>query len=96
MDWTHQTTGPDMTDLLTVLQQHFPGKNDIIKQWLGADPTLQEIAENYLDCVNALRYWGQSKSPESKARITEYLTVSKELEQEALEVLEARAMRSNV
>ena len=96
MNWTLQTTGPYMTDLQTVLQQHFPGKDDIIKQWLGADPTLQEIAENYLDCVNALRYWGQSKSPESQARVAEFFTVSKELEQEALEVFEARITRSNI
>ena len=85
-----------MKDLLTVLQQHFPEKGDIIKQWFAADPTLQEIAENYLDCENALRYWRQSKSPESKARIAEYFTISQELRQEALEVIEARVMRFNV
>ncbi|MFT5730377.1 MAG: hypothetical protein ACI8PB_004557 [Desulforhopalus sp.] len=96
MNWNCQTTGLDMKALLTVLQQHFPEKDNIIKQWLDVDPTLQEIAENYLDCENALRYWGQSKSPEAKTIIAEYLTISKGLEQESIEVIEALVMRSTV
>ncbi len=73
-----------MTGLLTVLQQHFLGKDDIIEQWWCSDPTLQAIAENYLDGVNALRYLGRSKLPESQDITAEYVILSKELEQEAV------------
>ena len=85
-----------LIDLLTSLQHYFPGEGEKVRKCLDEDPTLKEIAENYLDCVNALKYWRHSKAPEAQARIAEYSTFSNELEQEALDVVKACLTRSNV
>jgi len=87
-------TGPSMTDLLTILQRHFPEESDTIKQRLGEDSTLKEIEENYRDCVTALQHWRRSKAPEAQARIAEYSTFSKEIEQEAVTTYEAHVSPS--
>jgi len=83
-----------MTDLLTILQRHFPEESDKIRQRLNEDPTLNEIEDNYRDCVTALQHWRQSKAPEAQARIVEYSTFSKELEQEALNAYAAQVSQS--
>lgn len=77
-----------MNDLLTILLRHFPKESDKISQRFNEDPRLNEIAENYRDCVTALQYWSLSKSPESEVRIVEYTTFRRELEQEAIDALE--------
>ena len=87
-------TNPLMTDLLTILQRHFPEESDRIRQRLNEDPTLNEIEENYRDCVTALQHWHRSTAPEAQARIAEYSTFSRELEQEALNAYEAHVSRS--
>jgi len=87
-------TGTLMTDLLTILQRHFPEESDRIRQRLNEDPTLNEIEENYRDCVTALQHWRRSKAPEAQARIAEYSTFSRELEQEALNAYEAQVSQS--
>ncbi len=83
-----------MTDLLTILQRHFPEESDKIRQRLNEDPTLNEIEDNYRDCVTALQHWQRSKAPEAQARIVEYSTFSKELEQEALNAYAAQVSQS--
>lgn len=83
-----------MNALLSILQSHFPDAGDTIKHRLEEDPTLQEISENYDDCLNALQHWRHSKSPEAKARISEYQKIAGELEKEALEVLVMQLSRS--
>ena len=67
-------TNPLMTDLLTILKKHFPEESDRISQRLNEDPTLNEIEENYRDCVTALQHWRRSTAPEAQARIAEYST----------------------
>lgn len=83
-----------MIDLLTILQRHFPAEGDKIRQRLNEDPILQEIEENYRDCIAALQHWRQSKEPEANARIVEYSSISRELEQEALNAFEAHVLQS--
>jgi hypothetical protein len=83
-----------MTDLLTILQRHFPEESDKIRQRLNEDPTLKEIEENYRDCVTALQHWRRSKAPEAQARIAEYSTFTKEIKQEALNTYEAHFSQS--
>ena len=87
-------TGPLITDLLTILQRHFPEESDTIRQRLDEDPTLKEIEENYRDCVTALQYWRGSEAPEAHTRIREYSTFSKEIEQEAVTTYEAHVSPS--
>ncbi|WP_319548929.1 hypothetical protein [Desulfogranum marinum] len=83
-----------MTDLLTILQRRFPEESEKIRQRLDEDPTLKEIEENYCDCVTALQHWRRSKAPEARARIVEYSTFSKEIEQEAINTYEAHVSQS--
>lgn len=85
-----------MTDLLTLLQRQIPEDDDKIRQRFNEDPFLQEIAENYRDCVTALQHWRLSKTPEAQARIVEYTTFSRELEQEALNAYEAKVSQAGI
>ena len=83
-----------MTDLLAILQGHFPEESDTIRQRLDEDPTLKEIEENYRDCIAALHYWRRSEAPEAHTRIREYSTFSKEIEQEAVATYQVHVLQS--
>ena len=85
----NQMLGQIMIDLLTIVQRHYPEERDKIKQRFDEDSTLQEIAENYRDCISALHHWRRLKAPEAQARVIEYSTFSRELEQEALNTYQA-------
>jgi hypothetical protein len=45
------------------------------------------MCEDYGACVNALRYWEQSKEPEAETRVNEYRTLIKELKEEITQML---------
>jgi uncharacterized damage-inducible protein DinB len=92
-DWKPDMTGPKQNELLSILQSHFPTVGDTIVHRLEKDPIFIEISENYQDCLNALQYWRRSNAPDTQARIREYQTISKELEQEALDTFGAQFSR---
>ena len=59
----------------------------MINLLMGKDPEFVILCEDYNDCVNALRYWGQSKTPEAETRAKEYRTLIEELEEEITRAL---------
>ena len=56
---------------------------------MAEDPEFLALCEDYDACVNALRYWTQSKEPEAESRVSEYLTLIEELGEEITQALEA-------
>ena len=51
------------------------------------DPEFHALCEDYDVCVNALRYWAESREPEAEIRLKEYRTIARELEEEVVEAL---------
>jgi hypothetical protein len=74
-----------------ILEQ-FPEKSHIIFHLVEEDPEFFALCEDYDICVNALRYWEQSKKPEAKTRINEYRTLAREIEEEIRAALEIRGL----
>jgi hypothetical protein len=56
---------------------------------MAEDPEFSTLCEDYDACVKALRYWTESKVPEAEARVNEYRTIIKELEEEITQALVA-------
>ncbi len=54
---------------------------------MAEDPEFLALCEDYDACVNALRYWSQSKKPEAKTRVSEYRALVRDLEEEIDQVL---------
>jgi hypothetical protein len=54
---------------------------------MAEDPEFSTLCEDYDACVKALRYWTESKVPEAEARVNEYRTIIKELEEEITQML---------
>ena len=51
------------------------------------------MCEDYDACVNALRYWTESKEPEAKTRVNEYRALVQELLEEITQALAARKLQ---
>jgi hypothetical protein len=58
---------------------------------MAEDPEFLAMCEDYDACIEALRYWAQSNEPQASTRMNEYNTLVRELEEEILQVVEARA-----
>ncbi len=54
---------------------------------MAEDPEFLALCDDYDVCVNALRYWVESKEPEAGIRVNEYHTLAQELEEEVVEAL---------
>ena len=70
------------------IRDRFPNKNERIDSLLAADPEFLDLCEDYQTCVNALRYWTESDTPEAEIRVNEYRTLVRELEEEITQALE--------
>ena len=54
---------------------------------MAEDSEFLAMCEDYDACVNALRYWTESKEPEAKTRVNEYLALVQDLEEEVTQAL---------
>jgi hypothetical protein len=78
-----------MNDKAHHILERFPDQRDRIALLMAKDPEFRSICEDYEDCVNALRYWVQSKEPDAETRSIEYRTLILELEEEITQALAA-------
>ncbi len=76
-----------MNDKTYHIQEQFPDKSDTIALLAAEDPEFRALCEDYDDCINALRYWEQSKETEHKTRVDEYRNLVRELEEEIIQAL---------
>ena len=53
------------------------------------DPEFLTLCEDIDACVKALRYWDDSKEPEAEARVIEYRTLVRELQEEIAQAIVA-------
>ena len=64
-------------------------KIHVIDLLMAKDPEFSSLCEDYDACIKALRYWTESKVPEAEARVNEYRTIIKELEEEITQAIVA-------
>ena len=69
------------------IRERFPDKNHTIDLLIAEDPEFRAICEDHDACVNALRYWTESKEPEAEIRVNEYSILIQELEEEVTHAL---------
>lgn len=67
----------------------FQEKSYALARLIEKDGEFLALCEDYDVCVDALRYWAESKEPEAKTRVNEYRTLIKELEEEITQALAA-------
>ena len=79
--------GQAVSDKIQRIREKFPDKNQYIDLLIAEDPEFLTLCQDYDISVNALRYWAQSKEPESKTRVNEYRTLIRELEDEIAQAL---------
>jgi len=71
-----------MNDKLRHIRERLKDKNHIMDLLMAEDPEFLTLCEDFDACVNALKYWANSKAPEAEVRVHEYRTLIKELEEE--------------
>lgn len=76
-----------MTDKPSHILERFPEMKLHIELLIEEDSDFSALREDYEVCVEALRYWEQSKEPEAKERVNEYRTLVQELEEEIVQAL---------
>lgn len=76
-----------MSDEQFYIIKQFSDKNHTITRLMEEDPEFLALCEDYHLCVEALRYWEQSKEPEAETRVDEYRTLVQELEEEIAQAL---------
>jgi uncharacterized protein YdcH (DUF465 family) len=69
------------------INERFPDQKHAIDDLMAEDSEFRALCEDYNACVNALRYWAESKAPEAKTRVNEYRTLVHELEEEINQAL---------
>ena len=78
-----------MDDKTRHIREQFSDKKPSIDLLMAEDPEFLALCEDYDACVNALRYWAESRVPEANARVNEYRTLVRELEEEVTQFLAA-------
>ncbi len=81
-----------MTEKPGHILEQFQEKSHTIAHLMAEDTEFLALCEDYDACVEALRYWEQSKKPEAKTRVNEYRTLVQELEEEIRVTLEAQPL----
>ena len=71
-----------MNDKLRHIRERLKDKSHIMDLLMAEDPEFLTLCEDFDACVNAFRYWADSKAPEAEARVDEYRTLIDELEEE--------------
>ena len=77
---------------LSILSR-FPDKNHLITLRMSEDPEFYALCQDYEICNQALRHWCESGETEAAARIDEYRTLIRELEEEIAAELKSAARR---
>jgi hypothetical protein len=73
---------------ITALARRFPQHASTIRRLRARDPTFRSICDDYDDAWRALEHW-QAAAQTAAARVVEYRQSLKELEAEALAIVEA-------
>jgi hypothetical protein len=69
------------------IRERFPDKKHSLDLLMAEDSEFLAMCEDYDGCVNALRYWTESKEPEAKTRVNEYRALVQDLEEEIAQAL---------
>jgi Na+/phosphate symporter len=69
------------------IREQFSDKKPSIDLLMAEDPEFLALCEDYDACVNALRYWAESKDPEAETRVNEYRVLVRDLEEEITQFL---------
>jgi hypothetical protein len=81
--------GAEMGDEIgTTLARRFPQHTSKIRRLRARDPDFRSICDDYDDARRALKHW-EAASQAAPERIAEYREILRELEAEALAILEA-------
>ena len=67
----------------------FSDKHRILIRHMEEDMEFYDLCQDYEICVNALRYWTTSDDPQAGARIDEYRSLVRELEDEIAATLKS-------
>ncbi len=78
-----------MNDKSYHIRERFADKKQSLDLLMAEDPEFLSLCEDYDACVNALRYWTESKEPEAKTRVNEYRVLVRELQEEIAQALAA-------
>ena len=76
-----------MNDKPRHILEKFREDSHTIARLIEEDGEFLAMCDDYDDCVNALRYWANSKEPEAETRAKEYRHLVRELEEEILQAL---------
>jgi uncharacterized protein YdcH (DUF465 family) len=77
-----------LNDKARHIRDTFPDKKHTLDLLMAQDSEFLALCEDHDACVDALRYWIQSKEPESEARVNEYRNLIRELGEEILQAME--------
>ena len=76
-----------MNDEAGHIRERFPDKKNHIDLLLTQDSEFFALSKDYDTCIDALRFWAESNAPEAEARVIEYHTLIKQLEEEICQYL---------
>ena len=76
-----------MNDKARHIRERFPEKKHAIDLLMAENPEFIDLCEDHDACVDALRYWANSKSLEAETRVIEYHTLIEQLEEEIFQYL---------
>lgn len=82
-----------MNDRARHILERFLGKKHTIDLRIAKDPEFLTLCEDHDACVDALRYYANSETPEAEARVNEYRTLVRELREEIDQGLAALELR---
>jgi hypothetical protein len=77
-----------MSDEIEALARRFPQHASTIRRLQVRDPCFRSICDDYGEAQRALKYW-EAAGQAAPGRVEEYRQMVKELEAEALAILEA-------
>ena len=78
-----------MNDKALHIRERFKDQSHIIDLLMAEDPEFHTLCEDFDVCINALRYWANSKAPEAEVRVNEYRTLIRELQEEVAQAIVA-------
>jgi hypothetical protein len=77
-----------MDDAIDILARRFPKHTSTMHRLAARDPDFRSICDDYAEAQRALKHW-QAAGQAAPERVAEYRQSLKELEAEALAVLES-------
>ncbi len=77
-----------MSDITHYILKRFPENALQIRHLILKNSSFRSICEDYGKCVEALKYWDQSKKQNSRAKVEDYQYLCEQLEKEVLKNLQ--------